>query len=128
MKKLLILLFSILISFNSYGGWTEISQNSAGYTYYLDKDTIKKDAGYVYWWEMNSSPKLDDYGHRSSQIYRQGDCGVFRDKPMSYVYFRQSMGKGEFDYISTPEDPKWFFPLPGSVSEIILNFVCDYVN
>ena len=45
MKKLTILLFSILISFNSYGEWTEIAKNTDG-THYIDKDTIKKHEGY----------------------------------------------------------------------------------
>ena len=30
MKKLLVLLFSILISFNSYGEWEEIAENQRG--------------------------------------------------------------------------------------------------
>ena len=41
MKKLLLLLFSILISFNSYGEWEEVVESTDGDTYYIDKDTIK---------------------------------------------------------------------------------------
>ena len=53
MKKLLIFLFSILISFNSYGEWDEIGVDTAGNTSYIDTDTIKKHGGYVYYWVMS---------------------------------------------------------------------------
>ncbi len=45
MKKLTTLLFSILISFNSYGEWTEVTKTSLGefdVKFYIDKDTIRK--------------------------------------------------------------------------------------
>jgi len=37
MKKLTILLFSIFISFNSYGEWTYVSETVDGSVYYIDK-------------------------------------------------------------------------------------------
>ena len=52
MKKLLILLFSILISFNSFGELTEIGYTDAGNTFYIDNNTIKEHGGYVYWWTI----------------------------------------------------------------------------
>ena len=42
MKKLLILLFSILISFNSYGELVEVTESTDGDISYIDKNTIKK--------------------------------------------------------------------------------------
>ena len=59
MKKLLILLFSILISFNSYGEWEEVAEGMNGDIYYLDKDSIKKHGGYVYFWEYISRVRLN---------------------------------------------------------------------
>ena len=52
MKKLLILLFSILISFNSYGEWTLITTTDRGDSYFVDLETIKKQKAYVYYWEL----------------------------------------------------------------------------
>ena len=40
MKKLLILLFSLLISFNSYGEWTQVSKDINNNTYYIDYKKI----------------------------------------------------------------------------------------
>jgi len=48
MKKLTILLFSILISFSSYGEWTLISEGDMGECcskHYIDKDTIIENTG-----------------------------------------------------------------------------------
>ena len=129
MKKLLILLFSILISFNSYGEWTKIgSVDNEKTIFYIDYQTIRVVDNYVYWWEMNSSSIPNESGFRSTQILRQGDCQLFRDKPITYVYFIKAMGNGNFDYESTPKNPDWFFPYPGSISQMILNSVCQYIN
>ena len=39
MKKLLLLLFSVMISFTSYGEWTELGEEDDG-TFYIDLDTF----------------------------------------------------------------------------------------
>ena len=67
MKKLLILLFSILISFNSYGEWVEIGKNVNGDTFYLDMDTIKEHNGYVYWWSLSDYLKPIETGAMSDK-------------------------------------------------------------
>ena len=51
MKKLLILLFSILISFNSFGEWVVVNENDGG-TQYIDFDTLKIVDDSVYVWSM----------------------------------------------------------------------------
>ena len=60
MKKLLILLFSILISFNSYGDWIELTKSETGDIFYVDKDRIKGNNGYVYWYHMRDH-KIDKF-------------------------------------------------------------------
>ena len=53
MKKLLLLLFSLLLSFNSYGDWTKTSEDTDGDSFYIDFQTIKKlDNGNVIFWGM----------------------------------------------------------------------------
>jgi hypothetical protein len=76
MKKLLILLFSILISFNSYGEWEELGKNVNGDIFYIDEDTIKEHNGYVYWWVLVDRLKPSKSGTMSGKTYTQGDCGV----------------------------------------------------
>jgi hypothetical protein len=92
MKKLLILLFSLLISFNSYGEWEKLGKNVSGDTFYIDTDTIKEHNGYVYWWVLNDYLKPNEYGDMSGKTYVQGDCGVNRYKWLSIIYYKQPMG------------------------------------
>jgi len=50
MKKLLILLFSVMFSFSSYAEWIKVNEDTEGDSYYIDFETVKERDGYVYWW------------------------------------------------------------------------------
>ena len=129
MRKLLILLFSILISFNSYGEWTEYNdeyiQTEEGVTYYIDKDTITKQDGYVYWWMLidNVEPFFfTDY--MSLKVYSQGDCGLTLIKFLSGIGYIQPMGEGIGETI--PNYSGEWESLPPDIR--LLDYVCDYVD
>ena len=124
MKKLLILLFSLFFSFNSYGEWTLHAESSSGEKYYIDFETIRKDSGYVYFWELQEKTKRDNYGQKGLAGYYQADCGIFRSKRWTIVSYSKSMGTGvreEFNY-----EPDWLSAPPGSIRESSLNLVCNY--
>lgn len=127
MKKLLIFLFSILISFNSYGEWIEIAEvASSGDTFYIDDQTINERGGYVYFWTLQDNVKPDDYGDLSGIAYYEGDCIKKRFKYLSLTFYSQPMGAGN----STTEgvDNQWEYTPPGSIGETLLYYVCDYVK
>ena len=124
MKKLLILLFSILISFNSYGEWVEISKSSvSGDTFYIDDETINERGGYVYYWILQDSLKPDDFGNKSAKAYYEGDCIVKRLKYLSLTFYTQPMGGG--NYTSESVGNEWEYPSPDSIGEGLLDYVCD---
>ena len=145
MKKLTILLFSILISLNSYGGfftdlfndifsssistsntrWTEIVEGRGG-AFYLDYDTIKEKGEYVYYWQLIDFPKPNEIGTHSSKFYRQGDCGVSRYKTLSSSFYKQPMGEGSGRTNDEPDE--WENSYPGSIGDHFLDEVCDYVD
>ena len=127
MKKLLLLLFSILISFNSYGEWKELGNNFSGDTFYIDMDTIKEHNGYVYWWSLSDRLKPSESGTMSGKTYVQRDCGVNRYKWLSIIQYKQPMGEGSSETITTPPE-KWEYPTPDSVSGVLLKYICDYVD
>ena len=126
MKKLLILLFSILISFNSYGEWKELGKDVDGDTYYIDTDTIKEHEGYVYWWVLSDYLKTNEYGDISLKTYVEGDCEVNRYKWLSLIYYKQPMGEG----VGDGDNPtgEWRYPPPDSIGGGLLKYVCDYVD
>ena len=125
MKKLLILLFSILISFNSYGEWIKVGTTS-GADHYLHLENSREHNGYVYYWSMMDY--FEPYkGYMSDQVYSQGDCKIFRFRPIEGTFYKKPMGEGETKPYPPPPE-KWRNPRPNSIGAIELNLVCDYLK
>ena len=131
--KITILLFSILISFNSYGGWfssdsglKKILTSSWGSTYYIDMDTIKEYDGYVYFWSLGDFEEPNQSFFMSSKSYKQADCKRSRYKILSSISYFQPMctvqGK------SREGSKRWIGATDASVGGALLNYVCNYVK
>ncbi len=58
MKKLLVLLFSILVSFNSYANWEKVLQLDEG-DFYIHIDSIERTGYTTYMWIMRDNPNMD---------------------------------------------------------------------
>ena len=140
MKKLLVLIFSILISFNSYGegffsnlldsfssssssnsGWTKLYIDSSGDSVYIQKSSIsKRSNGYVYYWEMTDHLK-PFMGTMSSLLYMEGDCVAKRYKYLKNIQYSRSMGTGtELVNYTFDNSMGWEYN-----NSRVLNYVCD---
>ena len=119
----LALTFSVMFSSSSYAGWTEIGKNDLG-TYYVDLERIRKVDGYFYWWELVDLLKPTTERKLSGKMYNQGDCKLFRVKRLSASFYEEPMGEGVGGSHS-PKNPKWTYPPPESITEIILKSVCN---
>ena len=119
MRKLLLLLFSLTLSFNSYGEWTLIHTDDD--ETYIDLNTIKKHNEFIYWWAM-----FEDEG-MSVKTYLQGDCGITRLKNLTMISYNQPMGKGEAD-TRTFDNPEWSYQPPDSVAGFLLDTSCRLVE
>jgi hypothetical protein len=127
MKKLTILLFSILISFSSYAKWTWVADNVNGSSYYIDKGAIKDNNGYVFYWTIADNYRaLGDSRIMSTQMYKQGDCEMNRNKVLTYMFYKKPMGTELYDSFNPPE--KWDYPSPNSVDYSVLEYACNYVK
>ena len=128
MKKLLILLFSILISFNSYGEWTLISKTERGDSFFVDLETINKQNGYVYYWELvDYVIPIQDIAY-SSKNYIVTDCNLLGFKYLQDIYYSEPMGKGSIVHSSNIPDTEWRFNSPESTGVAELKRVCDFTN
>ena len=129
MRKLLtipILLFTLMFSSTSYADWKEVG-DGGGKTSYVDFDRIRKNDGYVYFWNLIDYLKQDEFGELSVKVYFQGDCKLFRFKYLSGSGYKEPMGKGTSKtYTSLPD--KWVYPPPNTPGEVILKSVCDWVK
>jgi hypothetical protein len=132
MKKLTLLttliFFSVMFSSTSFAGWTKVSTNVAGATYYVDFERIKKHDGYVYFWYLSDYLKPTKYGDLSDKTYAQGDCKKFRYKWLSMSFHKESMGGGEISLTSNTPDKDWKYPPPDSSIETVLKSVCQYAR
>ena len=117
MKKLLLLLFSLMLSFNSYGEWTEIP-NDIEDTGYIDFDNLQERSdGYVYWWMLRSSSDT------SQKMYIQTDCETEGINPLQVDYHTEPMGGGESN--SVKSDEGWTYLAPDTGLSRFVDVVCE---
>ena len=128
MKKLLVLLFSLLISFNSYGEWTQLAEGVDGDKYFINIDTIKENNGSVYYWVLKDHSESSSSGDLSTSLYVEGDCNINRYRILSFVFYTDSMGKGQQDHQKPlEENGDWQYPSPSSISHKLLMYSCNFV-
>ena len=117
MKKLLLLLFSLMLSINSYGEWTEIP-NEVEDTGYIDSDNLQERSdGYVYWWMLRSSSDT------SQKMYIQTDCETEGINPLQVDYHTEPMGGGESN--SVKSDEGWTYLAPDTGLSRFIDVVCE---
>ena len=129
MKKLLLLLFSLLLSLNSYGEWVYIDKekNSDAEIYVLT-DSIEIEDGYVYWTYLNNySEPRSEYNIMGLAIFRGGDCENNRYVNIESQMFQGSMGSEPFGE-RLKQEQEWTTPSSGQIDEKIFNYVCDYAG
>ena len=128
MKTLLTifpLVFTVMFSSTSFGGWTKVGEGVDGTTFYVDFARIRKHGGYVYYWDLFDYLKPKS-GSLSVKEYKQGDCKVFRYKSLSFSFHKEPMGDGTGEVAETPKSMQgWVYPSPKSIDEIVLKSVCS---
>ena len=144
MKKLLLLLFSLLISTSSFGetakfGWKDGEWTNGkwsaktwkpilyGINIYIDKNSFKSYDGKVYWWSLMETPTPDEDGFLSFKFYNEGDCRVNRERSLTVLSYRDPLSTGESNYtkITDKECNVWPNDL---MTESDLGRVCDYFS
>ena len=131
MKKILVPLFSLIISFNAYGEWTFVVKgepsNNNVYTHYVDFDSVKIN-GNIYNWQLTDYLKPEPFGDLSVKFLYENDCNIpQKRRVLSQLYYTQPMGEGSTS--TTNNKPlEWTYVTPDSVGEFLLNSVCAYAN
>lgn len=132
MHRLLItftILFSMLLSFNSFAEWQNVAGNTKGTQFYIENSSIKKNNGYVYYWLIANYLKPTKLGDLSSKSLEQLDCNVPRkQKPLSAIFYTGPMGTGNSVQISqeTMNEQDWKFFPPNSTITKVTDYVCSF--
>ena len=129
MKTLLTIftiVFTVMFSSNSFAGWTMLIEGrNNGNDYYVDYERIRKVDVYVYYWFLTDYGKRDEYGMFSAKEYHQVDCKLFRFKTLSFVFYKEPMGKVIGDTPPVPKEHQfWKYPPPNNTNELTLKLVC----
>ena len=131
MKKLLLLLFPLILSFNSYGEWTLFGEDESNESnYFIDLESVKKQDKYIYWWMLVDfflplEDELDVYeGDMSAKSFVQGDCELNRTKFLSLYTFKKPMGEEASSMDLAETNPKWDYLPPDSMGESMLYLSC----
>ena len=133
MKKLLLLLISLILSFNSYGEWTKTDEDDKGNYYFVDYDRVKSVDGSVYWWtlydavEPYSYLEDDSENYLSEVDYVETDCQIGRYKILTSYYYSLHMAE-EIVYVWTEPEPQWDYFPPDSIGEYGSDTVCRLVE
>lgn len=103
--------------------WSEIGE-SYGDTWYINM--IKEHKGYIYFWRLTDYLKPNEDGTMSVKAYYQGDCGIIKNKLLSFIGYRQPMGNGESETFN-PTNSEWEYPVPESIAWATLDWACNYM-
>ena len=107
-----------------------IATSDRGDSYFVDLETIKKQKGYVYFWELlDMAIPLMDIAY-SSKSYIVTDCNLnlFRYKYLRDIFYSKPMLKGSIVHSSDIPDTEWRYVGPESIGAIELKSVCDFAN
>ena len=128
MKKitiLLVIIFTFLFTNTSSGEWSYVEEDVYnGDKFYYDKDRVRKNGKYIYFWFLIDSLKPLERGDFSLTRYLQLDCSISRYKSLKEITYKKSMGEGEMTSDFTPAN-EWEYPKPESISEFVSNKVCE---
>jgi len=122
MKKLLLLLFSLLLSFNSFGeentvgGWFKAFAYD-GTSWYINLEKIQERDGLVYFWYMST----DD--EDSETALTENDCMLTRSKYLQQIQYSEPMMEGEAIYL--PNNNEWTYFPPDSIGDALQMIACE---
>ena len=91
-------------------------------TFYVDKDSIQKSEGFIFFWDMSDYDK-PFRGDLSVKGFNKGDCEKKRVQLLLVSAHQEQMAKGE-GVIFTDPKPEWDSLATNSPGIRILNFAC----
>ena len=101
-------------------------EDDDGNSYYTDFNSIKKNDGYVYGWDLVNYVEPDN-GFMSVTSFWQSDCKIGRVRELSSTSYTESMGHGEYES-DTPPNPEWDYFPPETIGSNFLEMSCFLVE
>ena len=122
MRITIIALLTLIPIYGFPLNWKKVAENDMG-KYYIDFDSIENKNKLVYYTDLVDfiEPFKGDY----SAINRYAvDCKSENQKWLSFTTFSKSMGKGDINNQSNPNEI--IIPQPNTIYFFIIKNVCNY--
>ena len=122
MRALLITIFLILFSYNSYAEWDHIYQDKKLDNWYLDRSKIIRINNHVFYKTLVNHDEKKKFQSTISE--NQGDCNTLEWKMTHISFFSKDMAEG---YLTTSRTDHSFSKIKSdTILGYILNKVCEY--
>lgn len=122
MKKLLLLLISLLLSYSSYGEEDTVGDWFKAFTdddisWYINLQKIQERDGLVYFWYMASAKE------GSQTALTENDCMLSRSRYLESIEYDEPLMEGEAIYL--PNEDEWVYFPPDSIGDILQMIACE---
>tara|TARA_R110000772_G_scaffold196282_1_gene307042 strand:+ start:57 stop:452 length:396 start_codon:yes stop_codon:yes gene_type:complete len=130
MKQLIIFLFSLLISTNSFGdpeGYTLLSTNELNVSEFINIPSILREGSTLRYWSIFNINNPENYlegKHKSVKEYTELDCKVRTYKTLTRYIFLEHDAKGRGENIDTPDGRKPTYIIPGTLADLVRETLC----
>ena len=123
MKKFLTILL-LLFATPSFADWDLVATaEDDSVSNYIDLDQIRKEGGFVHFWELMDLKKPDQDGDLSYVTFIMGDCESFQLMNLTMYYYKKNMGEGKSS--GRGETTEWVSPEADTLYGFILKKACD---
>ena len=130
MASLKISLVTSLFLFSSlcFAKWTKVAESVEDVSFYADFNTMRKEAGYIYIWTLDSYAQPHSDGTHSEIHYNQVDCKVFRVMLLDAIFYNKPMGQGSRNKFTADNLNEWLYYPPDTTGAVRLQQICNKIN
>lgn len=127
MKKLILILTTVLISGNVSAEWTRIDGGADDSDLYVDMDTFRRNGSKIKLWTMHNFKTWQGAGnqkYQSNKIQWELDCKEEQVRMPARLDFTGKKGAGRpVSTVYAPND-SWWPPTPQTLGEVVFNAGC----
>ena len=130
MKQLIIFLFSLLISTNSFGdpeGYTLLSTNEFNVKKFIHFPSLTIEGSTIRYWSISNinNPELYlDGKYKSSQQYSELDCKGGTHKALTRSIYLEHDARGPGTNIDPVNERKPTYIIPGTLADLVREALC----
>ncbi len=127
MKKLILMIFMLILSSNALAEWSQFANNADKSMFVYVK--LPKVVGPLYrvkMWvlsDFNASQRFSSFEYKSITAQWEFDCKEEKSRLLYAAYFNKNMSKGNTVAIDQ-NTSKWSPASPGSINEGLWKFAC----